>query len=68
MTIAPRRPATHPQRDLRGIAVPGYRILEPIGSGSMSVVHRAVHIQLQREVALKVLSPALTARPGFAER
>jgi hypothetical protein len=68
MTIVPVRPPAHPQRDLRGIAVPGYRILEPIGSGSMSVVHRAVHIQLQREVALKVLSPALTARPGFAER
>jgi len=50
------------------IAIPGYRILRPIGEGGMASVFLAVQESLDREVALKVMSPALAANPEFAGR
>ncbi len=38
-------------------AVPGLELREPIGEGGMSVVYRAVHVNLQRAVAVKILDP-----------
>lgn len=32
-----------------------YRILEPLGSGGMSVVYRAKHLTMNRDVAIKIL-------------
>ena len=50
------------------INIPGYRILRPIGEGGMASVFLAVQESLDREVALKVMSPALAANPEFASR
>lgn len=49
-------------------AIAGYRILEPLGQGSVGTVYRAVHLAMQREVALKVLGQARSGDKDFVQR
>jgi YVTN family beta-propeller protein len=51
-----------------GTVLAGYRIEERIGRGGMSVVYRADHIRLKRNVALKLLAPELAEDDAFRER
>jgi hypothetical protein len=46
----------------------GYRIDGILGRGGMAEVYRATHLALEREVAIKILSPALNADPTFLLR
>lgn len=48
-----------------GAVIAGYRLEERIGRGGMAVVFRAVDERLGRLVALKILSPGLTADNAF---
>ncbi len=50
------------------IRIPGYRIEREIGRGGIATVYLAVQESLDREVALKVMSPVLVAEPNFTER
>ena len=48
--------------------IPGYRILKTLGDGGMATVYLALQESLDREVALKVMSPVLAANPNFCEQ
>jgi serine/threonine-protein kinase len=45
-----------------------YELLEEIGAGGFGRVYRARDLGLEREVAIKVLHPSLTADPSVMER
>ncbi|MEO7325969.1 MAG: serine/threonine-protein kinase [Dokdonella sp.] len=50
------------------IQIPGYRVLRQLGRGGMATVYLAVQESVDREVALKIMSPALLVDPTFGER
>jgi formylglycine-generating enzyme len=41
------------------IHLPGYHVLEKLGSGTSGTVYRAIQLSMQKEVALRVIAPAL---------
>ncbi|MEO7908755.1 MAG: serine/threonine-protein kinase [Roseiflexaceae bacterium] len=56
------------QPPLIGTRLGAYDIQALLGSGGMANVYRAFDTNLHRAVAIKVLSPAAAAQPGFADR
>ena len=50
------------------IELHGYRLIRPLGRGGMANVYLALQESVQREVALKVMSPTLLGDPEFGER
>jgi serine/threonine-protein kinase len=51
-----------------GTFIKHYRIDEVVGQGGMGVVYRALDVNLERTVAVKVLSTLLRNDPAFVER
>src|ERR1700733_1161719 len=64
----PAEAGTLPAGFAPGSRVAGYKLEEQIGAGGMAVVFRARDERLQRQVALKILSPALEADEAFRHR
>ena len=50
------------------ITIPGYSLIRELGEGGMASVYLAKQHSLEREVALKIMSPLLNSDPGFAAR
>ena len=59
----------NPFQHLIGQVVDGrYKVVKILGQGGMGVVFLATQTSMKRDVALKMLSPALATTPMFAER
>lgn len=54
--------------DLVGKVLGKYELHQRIGRGGMAEVYKALHVKLQRYVALKILHPFLSEDPEFKER
>src|SRR5207244_1272340 len=65
---APRVAEAGFERRLRRALGDDYELLEEIGAGGFGRVFRARDLGLEREVAIKVLHPSLTADLGVVER
>lgn len=50
------------------MAIPGYKVLRKINEGGMATVHLAIQLSVGREVALKIMSPELSANPKYSNR
>jgi serine/threonine protein kinase/TPR repeat protein len=54
--------------DQRYPDIPGYVIHDELGRGGIATVYLATQESLDRQVALKVISPLLAAEPDYADR
>jgi len=57
----------HPALEVGG-TLNEYRLLERLGAGGMGAVYRAIHVRLEKEVALKVVQPHMRHDPTWRER
>ena len=51
-----------------GEVIDHYRVLELVGRGAMGVVYKALDLNLDRQVAIKVMSAEARNDPAFVER
>ncbi len=51
-----------------GKVLDNYRIIDNLGIGGMGVVFKAIHIKLDKLVALKMIAPGLTMNENFIKR
>lgn len=57
-----------PSPELLEKSLRGVKVIEMIAQGGMGAVYKACQVDLDREVAIKILPPETSHYPGFAER
>jgi serine/threonine protein kinase len=67
-TLSPNEDRTRWEQRLRRALGDDYELLALLGTGGFGRVYRVRDLQLEREVALKVLHPSLTRDPTVVER
>lgn len=55
-------------RELAGLEIDEYKLVSIIGQGGMSAVYRAYQEELDRDVAIKILSDELARDPNYIKR
>jgi serine/threonine protein kinase len=65
---APQQDTEHWEKRLRRALGDDYELFEALGAGGFGRVYRVRDLHLEREAALKVLHPYLTAEPTVVER
>src|SRR5690606_26830011 len=55
-------------RELAGLEIDEYKLVSIIGQGGMSAVYRAYQEELDRDVAIKILSDQLAHDPNYIKR
>ncbi len=58
----------HIERLSHALCIPGYRLQQKLGQGSMGTVYKALQLSLDRTVAIKILAPFLADNRAFVER
>src|SRR5262245_32940891 len=61
-------PSSEPRRLAGGMRIGPYEIVSPLGAGGMGEVYKARDTRLDRWVAIKTLSSAVTNDPAFHDR
>ncbi len=56
------------RQNLSGSQIGQYQLLEQIGSGGMATVYRAQQVNIDRQVAVKIMLPDLARNPDFVRR
>src|SRR5262245_45542708 len=61
-------PDTDPEPQPGLPSIPGYQVLDILGRGGMGTVYRVRHLEMAREVALKLISPGGRDRETVRDR
>src|SRR5271167_3426468 len=57
-----------PRKTSSPVRIGKYKVTSHIATGGMGAVYRAIDTETQQEVALKVLTPEMAAKPGMVKR
>ena len=62
-------PAIKPiEVSLAGVTIGSYTLIRPIGHGGMGIIYEAIHDEIGRHAAIKMMSPRFVDEPRYVRR